>query len=64
MEPPKKGSLDTLSREELIAKCRGLVGTLLKAKQEKQGMTRHLLLIIEYVTNTITFQVCWPEPGN
>lgn len=37
--PPKKGSLDTLSREELIAKCKGLVGTLLKAKQEKEGNT-------------------------
>lgn len=35
--PVKKGSLDALSHDELVAKCKSLVGTLLKAKQEKQG---------------------------
>lgn len=37
VDAPKKGSLDSLTREELVIKCKSLVGTLLKAKQDKEG---------------------------
>lgn len=33
--PPKKGPLENLSREELIRKCKGLLGLAQKAKQAK-----------------------------
>lgn len=38
--PPKKGPLENLSREELIRKCKGLLGLAQKAKQAKDGKNK------------------------